>query len=153
MHDCLLNQPIQHERYPQLPLPAAAFTHWPFRWNGLHRRVPSYPNQHAFYAVVSLGAGICLRLRSCHWLEVEPPSPSEDFHLQANAHAGRTRQKPAPPMAGRASVKADLALGVLLSLAGLLETGLLTLDDACVAAQVTGLLQGGAVVLDVDLVQ
>ena len=49
--------------------------------------------------------------------------------------------------------EADLALGVLLSLAGLLETGLLTLDDAGVTAQVTGLLQGGAVVLDVDLVQ
>ena len=46
-----------------------------------------------------------------------------------------------------------LALGVLLSLTGLLETSLLTLDDACVTAQVTGLLQGGAVVFDVDLVQ
>ena len=62
-------------------------------------------------------------------------------------------------MAGRASgkrlnaSKADLALRVLLSLTGLLETGLLALDDACVAAQVTGLLQGGAVVVDVDLVQ
>src|SRR5688500_3705902 len=56
-------------------------------------------------------------------------------------------------MAGRASGQADLALGVLLSLAGLLETGLLTLDDAGVTGEVAGLLQRGAVVLDVDLVQ
>ena len=48
---------------------------------------------------------------------------------------------------------AGLALGVLLSLTGLLETGLLALDDAGVTTQVTGLLQGGAVVLGVDLVQ
>ena len=50
-------------------------------------------------------------------------------------------------------VQADLALGVLLSLTGLLETGLLALDDAGVTRQVTGLLEDGAVVLDVDLVQ
>src|SRR6476661_3190854 len=50
-------------------------------------------------------------------------------------------------------LEAELTLRVLLSLAGLLETGLLALDDASVAAQVTGLLQGGAVVLGVDLVQ
>ena len=61
-------------------------------------------------------------------------------------------------MAGRASgtpeaLEAGLALGVLLSLTGLLETSLLTLDDACVTGKVAGLLQGGAVVLDVDLVQ
>ena len=50
-------------------------------------------------------------------------------------------------------LEAGLALGVLLSLTGLLETGLLALDDAGVTTQVTGLLQGGAVVLGVDLVQ
>jgi hypothetical protein len=48
---------------------------------------------------------------------------------------------------------ACLALGVLLSLACLLETSLLTLDDAGVTTQEAGLLQGGAVVLGVDLVQ
>ena len=64
------------------------------------------------------------------------------------------RRKPAPPSGGTGFRQAQLlALGVLLSLTGLLETGLLTLDDAGVTAQVTGLLQGGAVVLDVDLVQ
>jgi hypothetical protein len=58
----------------------------------------------------------------------------------------RSRQRPHPG-------QAFLALGVLLSLTGLLKTSLLTLDDACVTAQVAGLLQGGAVVLGVDLVQ
>lgn len=53
----------------------------------------------------------------------------------------------------RGRLQACLALGVLLSLAGLLEAGLLALDDAGVTTQVTGLLQGGAVVLGVDLVQ
>ena len=51
---------------------------------------------------VSLGAGFRLRLpshpasqrRSCHQLGVKPPSPPEDSHLQANAHAGRTTGKP-----------------------------------------------------------
>src|SRR5690606_31895879 len=45
------------------------------------------------------------------------------------------------------------ALRVLRSLAGLLETGLLALDDARVAGQEAGLLEGRAVVLEVDLVQ
>lgn len=30
---------------------AAAFTHLPFRWNGLHHLWPAHPNQPAFYAV------------------------------------------------------------------------------------------------------
>jgi hypothetical protein len=69
--------------------------------------------------------------------------------------SAKKRRGPQSPVAPAAAdwVGAFLALGVLLSLTGLLETGLLTLDDACVAAQVTGLLQGGAVVLGVDLVQ
>src|SRR5699024_3625807 len=45
------------------------------------------------------------------------------------------------------------ALRELRGLAGLLETGLLALGDASVAAQVTGLLQLGAVGLRVDLVE
>jgi hypothetical protein len=45
------------------------------------------------------------------------------------------------------------ALGVLRGLAGLLETGLLALDDAGVAGQEAGLLQRRAVVLGVDRVQ
>ena len=53
----------------------------------------------------------------------------------------------------RGRLEAGLTLRVLLSLTGLLETGLLALDDAGVTTQVTGLLQGGAVVLGVDLVQ
>ena len=46
-----------------------------------------------------------------------------------------------------------LTLGELRSLACLLKTSLLTLDDACVTGQVASLLQCGAVVLAVDLVQ
>src|SRR5690606_14414278 len=49
---------------------------------------------------------------------------------------------------GRAS-----ALGVLGRLAGLLQTRLLTLDDAGVAREEAGLLERGAVVLGVDLVE
>ena len=45
------------------------------------------------------------------------------------------------------------ALRVLRRLAGLLETGLLALDDARVTGEEAGLLQGGAVVLAVDLVE
>ena len=48
---------------------------------------------------------------------------------------------------------ADLALRVLRCLAGLLQTGLLTLDDTGVAGQEAGLLQGRTVVLAVNLVQ
>ena len=46
-----------------------------------------------------------------------------------------------------------LTLGELRSLACLLKTSLLTLNDACVTGQVASLLQCGAVVLAVDLVQ
>src|SRR6478736_1462271 len=45
------------------------------------------------------------------------------------------------------------ALRVLRRLAGLLETGLLALDDASVAREEAGLLEGRAVVLGVDLVE
>ena len=31
--------------------PAAAFTHWPLRWHGLHHLLLAYLDQHAFYAV------------------------------------------------------------------------------------------------------
>lgn len=40
------------------------------------------------------------------------------------------RKEARPANGGTGFQKADLALGVLLSLTGLLETGLLTLDDA-----------------------
>ena len=45
------------------------------------------------------------------------------------------------------------ALGVLGGAAGLVQTGLLALHDARVASEETGLLQGGAVGLTVDLVE
>src|SRR5690606_28131506 len=45
------------------------------------------------------------------------------------------------------------ALGELRRLAGLLETSLLALDDASVTSEEAGLLEHGAVVLAVDLVQ
>src|SRR5690606_19108136 len=45
------------------------------------------------------------------------------------------------------------ALGVLRRLAGLLETGLLALDDAGVTREEAGLLEGRTVVLGVDVVQ
>jgi hypothetical protein len=48
---------------------------------------------------------------------------------------------------------ARLALRELRRLAGLLETGLLALDDAGVTGEEAGLLEGGTVVLAVDLVQ
>src|ERR1700712_1809425 len=46
-----------------------------------------------------------------------------------------------------------LALRELGGLAGLLESGLLALDDAGVTSQEAGLLESGAVVLAVDLVE
>src|SRR5699024_1872160 len=56
--------------------------------------------------------------------------------------------------AGRPRISgAGSALGVLRGLASLPRTGLLALDDAVVAREEPGLLQGGPVVLDVDLVQ
>jgi hypothetical protein len=80
------------------------------------------------------------------------------FTLDIRTRHTRNSRSPPRQTAGRASVKrqrfgSELTLRVLLSLTGLLETSLLTLDDAGVTAQVTGLLQGGAVVLGVDLVQ
>src|SRR5699024_8194588 len=52
-----------------------------------------------------------------------------------------------------ALLRAGSALGVLRRLAGLLQTGLLALDDAVIAAQEACLLEGRAVGLLVDLVQ
>src|SRR5699024_12846050 len=49
--------------------------------------------------------------------------------------------------------RAGSALGVMGELAGLLQTGLLALDDAVIAAQEACLLEGRAVRLLVDLVQ
>src|SRR5699024_3271623 len=52
-----------------------------------------------------------------------------------------------------ALLRAGSALGVLRRLAGLLEAGLLALDDAVVTTEEAGLLEGRSVVLLVDLVQ
>src|SRR5690606_11617587 len=54
---------------------------------------------------------------------------------------------------GRSAAPRRSALGVLRRLAGLLEACLLALDDARVATEEAGLLEGRAVVLLVDLVQ
>src|SRR5690606_36456312 len=65
----------------------------------------------------------------------------------------RSRASCAKRDLGGAILRARSALGVLRRLAGLLEAGLLALDDARVATEETGLLEGRAVVLLVDLVQ
>src|SRR5699024_8825005 len=76
-----------------------------------------------------------------------------------------TRKAPAPgcggllagtisrPAAERRQLPRGSALGVLRGLAGLLEPGLLALDDARVAREETGLLESRTVVVHVDLVQ
>src|SRR6478672_6807592 len=84
---------------------------------------------------------------ACAVTGVNGRSPPRQMAERASEVRGSARTS------GPTPGKRDLALGVLLSLACLLETGLLTLDDAGVTGEVAGLLQGGAVVLDVDLVQ
>src|SRR5699024_1879622 len=51
------------------------------------------------------------------------------------------------------AIRARSALRELRRLAGLLETGLLALDDACVAREEAGLLERRTVVVAVDLVE
>src|SRR5690606_15071101 len=65
----------------------------------------------------------------------------------------RSRASCAQRDRGGAVLRGRSALGVLRRLAGLLEAGLLALDDARVATEEPGLLEGRAVVLLVDLVQ
>src|SRR5690625_5362813 len=57
------------------------------------------------------------------------------------------------PAAERRQLPRGSALGVLRRLAGLLEPGLLALDDARVTREETGLLQGRTVVVHVELVE
>src|SRR5690606_9388770 len=66
-----------------------------------------------------------------------------------------TVRQPSDPVRAEQSghePSACLALRELRGLAGLLETGLLALDDAGVTSEEAGLLERGAVVLAVDLV-
>src|SRR5690606_8465023 len=60
---------------------------------------------------------------------------------------------PRTPSVPKRGISARSALRELRRLAGLLETGLLALDDASVAREEAGLLEGGTVVLTVDLVE
>src|SRR5690606_28552621 len=58
-----------------------------------------------------------------------------------------------PSVPNRRAMRGMLPLGVLGRAAGLLEAGLLALDDTRVAGEVAGLLEGGSVGLLVDLVE